>query len=101
MHELATGKGDVRGRLLGAFNSIHTLNDEDFPEEFRKDWAWIMNQLTKAGPILDNNGKVWRGSAENTLSKIRNATGTKIANKIFEIGWDLHANENADSTLNN
>lgn len=93
MRTLATGKGDVRGRLLGAFMSLHTLDEEDFPEELKKDWVWIIKQLTKFGPVLDHKGEVRRGSVENTMSKIKNTTGSKIAGRIFDIGWELHTNE--------
>lgn len=93
MYTLATGRGDVRARLLGAFMSFHTLNEDDFPEKYKKDWEWIMKQLTKCGPLLDHKGDVWRGSVENTMNKIKNSTGEKIAEKIFNIGWELHTNE--------
>lgn len=93
MHTLASGRGDVRARLLSAFMSFHTLNEDDFPEEYKKDWEWITKQLTKFGPLLDHKGEVWRGSVENTMNKIKNSTGEKIAEKIFNIGWELHTNE--------
>jgi hypothetical protein len=93
MRTLATGKGDVRDRLLGAYMSFHTLNEKDFPEEFKKDWAWVMKQLTKYGPLRDYKGDVWLGSVENTMNRIRNSTGERIAKKIFDLGWELWTNE--------
>ncbi|MDH5232665.1 MAG: hypothetical protein OEY38_21615, partial [Gammaproteobacteria bacterium] len=49
---LATGKDDVRSRLNDAFLSFHTLNKDDFPAEFQKDWEWVLMELTKFGPVL-------------------------------------------------
>ncbi len=92
MRSLASGPGDVRARLLNAFLTFHTLKPADFPTQYQKDWTWIIEQMTKYGPIHDYKGAIWKGSVENTMSKIRNRTGQKIANKIFDIGWDLHTN---------
>lgn len=93
MLTLATSGGDVRSRLLSAFMSLHTLGVDDFPSEYQKDWSWIMKELTKYGPLLDHKGEPLRGSVENTMKRIKNTTGEKIARKIFDIGWDLHTNE--------
>lgn len=93
MHTLATGKGDVRSRLLCAFMGFHTLNEGAFPPEFREDWKWVMEQMTKYGPLIDHKGEVWRGSVENTMNRIKNTTGEKIAEKIFNISWELHTNK--------
>lgn len=93
MRILAIGRGDVRQRLIAAYYSFHTLTIDDFPEELKKDWEWIDRQLTKHGPLYDYKGEIWVGSVENTMGKIRNATGSNIAGKIFDIGWALHSNE--------
>ena len=73
--------------------SFHTLKEEDFPLKYREDWKWIKTQLTKHGPIYDYKGRVYKGSVENTMSKIKNSTGRKIATKIVDIGYDLLTNE--------
>jgi len=93
IRSLATGQGDVRARLVDAFMTFHTLKVDDFPPKYREDWKWIQNQLTKHGPIYDYKGRVYKGSVENTMSKIKNSTGRKIATKIFDIGYDLLTNE--------
>ena len=93
MRSLATGPGDVRARLVDAFMSFHTLEEDDLPPKYRKDWKWINTQLTKHGPIYDYKGRVRKGAVENTMSKIRNSTGRKIAMKLFDIGYDLLTNE--------
>lgn len=93
IRSLAIGQGDVRTRLVDAFMSFHTLKEDDLPPKHRKDWRWIITQLTKHGPICDYKGKIYKGSVENTMSKIRNSTGLKIATKIVDIGYDLLTNE--------
>jgi hypothetical protein len=90
---LAIGQGDVRSRLYPAYLCVAGLREDDFPKEFQKDWAWIMRELTKYGPTYKPNGDLWYGSVENTLRNIRNSTGRKIAEKIFDIGWALNTHE--------
>jgi hypothetical protein len=85
---LATHPGDVRARLEEAYQQLLVLNEKDFPKKLRKDWHWIRNELTKKGP-----GVPWPwGSVSpvrNTLSKMRNATGAKIAKKILYLYGEL------------
>ncbi|MDD5681159.1 MAG: hypothetical protein PHI59_07960 [Candidatus Omnitrophica bacterium] len=87
---LAVGQKDVRRRLIRAYLACHTLRAKDFPEEFRKDWEWIEKQLTKYGPVLNHKGEVWIGSVENTMTIIKNKTGSKIAKKIFDLYCAMH-----------
>ncbi|MFQ5544050.1 MAG: hypothetical protein ACE5FY_06830 [Nitrospiria bacterium] len=90
MYSLATGRGDVRSRLKTAYMGFWVLTEDHFPEEFRDDWKWIKNQLTKFGPLYDNSGeRLISYPVEHTLSRIKNKTGQKIAEKIFYIGWAL------------
>ncbi|ETR66923.1 MAG: hypothetical protein OMM_12175, partial [Candidatus Magnetoglobus multicellularis str. Araruama] len=70
-YELAIGAGDVRERLYDAFLAMHTLREADFPEQYRKDWRWIKKQLTRYEPIKDYEGKVFIGSVQNTLRRIK------------------------------
>ena len=55
-------------------------------------------QLTRFGPIRDYKGEVLRGSVENTLSRIKRATGVKIAKRLVKLHGDLgaHLNHNAE-----
>lgn len=92
MRILATGGGDVRSRLLVAFLGFHPLNKDHFPPEFQGEWTRIIGELTKFGSVYNDEGEVLCGSVENTLKRIQNRTGEKIAAKIFDIGWELHTN---------
>jgi hypothetical protein len=52
-----------------------------------------MKELTKFGPLLNHKGEVWIGSVENTMRKVRKATGSKIAKKIYELYWAVSENQ--------
>lgn len=86
---MATGSGDVRERLNDAFMSFHTLKEDDFPVELRDDWRWVIDQLTRFGPVLDHNGEIYKGSVEHTMQRIRRSTGSKIAKRIFQLYYKL------------
>jgi hypothetical protein len=89
-YALAVGQADVRSRLVTVYLACHTLTPEDFPQEFQKDWQWIVQQLTRYGPILDYNGEVRIGSVEHTMRRIKNKTAAKIARKIYNLYDQLH-----------
>lgn len=93
---LATHPGDVRKRLADAYLAFHTLTEKDFPKEYRKDWTWIMKELTKYGPLVNNKGEVWRGSVDNTMRRVKNKTASPIAERILNLFWvinDIHRNK--------
>jgi hypothetical protein len=88
--DLATGSRDIKSRLHSAYiNHLHVLQENDFPESLRKDWKSIMELLTRAGPLLNDDGGVLYGSIERTLKGMRYATGTKIANQIICLSEQL------------
>lgn len=82
---LCTAPGDVRSRLLEANEVTSALNDNHFPDELLPLWRDIHEMLTKHGPATNFEGKMWDGAISNTLRKIRNSTGTKIAKKLYEL----------------
>lgn len=90
---LTVGSGDVRSRLKEAYSEFHTLKPEDFPDELQGDWKWVLQNLTKKGPVLWDGhwkGKLRIGSVENTMSLIQNKTGSKIARKILYLHEKLN-----------
>lgn len=78
---LCTGQGDVRDRLIIAVQILLPLSPEQFPVSLRNDFLWVLQQATKFEPA--NQGRI--GTIEATMRKIKNSTGQKIANKIFNI----------------
>jgi len=77
---LATGPGDIRSRLLSAFISIMVFRDGDLPDEVRKDFAWVVDTLTKKEAQYPGEGRL-----HSTLRQMRNSTGSTVAHKIFGI----------------
>ena len=82
---LATGPGDVRERLLAAYETFHPLTQPHFPPHLRKDFTWVLKQLKKCEPIYDYKGRLLRGSVEETLRHIKNVTGAKIATRSYRL----------------
>ena len=93
LESLATHPGDARERLGSAFLIFHTLTEKDFPPEYQEKWKWVMDKITKSGPILDYKGDVWRGSVENTMRRIKNKTASKILKVIYELYWVVSENK--------
>ncbi len=84
---LATAPGDVRSRLLQAYSGFHPLTPDHFPEPLRKDFEWVIKQLTKREPYINNKGQVQKGSVQVTLEHMRNSSGVKIAEKLLQLHY--------------
>jgi len=91
VHYLAVSPGDVRRRLKRAYREFHAVSENDFPAHLRDDWNWIKNQLIRFGPVLHADGTVFVGALENTLGRIKNSTGTKIAERIISLHSELES----------
>ncbi len=89
---LATHPGDARQRVVSAYLLCDHLRAEELPENCRRDWEWIQKEITKRGPLTDFKGKIWRGSADNTMRSARNSTAVKIAKKFYELYWAVSEN---------
>lgn len=89
---LATLPGDVRERLLVAYECIVPLEEIDLPAYLHKDWQWVFQQLTRYGPVFDHKGVLREGSVQHTLRRIKNSTGSKIAQRIYQIYWSVSKN---------
>ena len=85
VYELATGPGDVRGRLYQAFfPHLIGITPEHMPEHLKEDMAWIRRQLTRLAFPGSSHSAI-DSSVSATLSRIRNSTGVKIAKKIVSV----------------
>lgn len=89
---LSTYPGDIRSRLKCAFPEIDSIVTDNLPDEFVDDWKYIMCGLKKFGPKYDSLGRVCTGSVEHTMNRIKNSTGTKIADRIYYIYYELNFN---------
>jgi hypothetical protein len=85
IRDLACGEGNVRSRLIEMYVStdFHILDEEHFPEELMSDWSFIIHALTKQGE--KKVGLKTIHPVHNTMDKIMNKTGVKIAEKIYEL----------------
>lgn len=91
---LAVGEGDVRERLRTAYIGFHTLKDDDFPDDLRKDWQWVMKMLTREKQEMIRG----YGTVHASLYKMKNKTGSKIAKTLlqlldaleFDVRFDKH-----------
>lgn len=92
LETLATHPGDVRRRLSVVYWQIHTLEERDFPSEVRLDWLWVMKQMTKYGPLIDESEFVIRDAVENTMRRSRNSSATKIAHRLYSLYWAVSQN---------
>jgi hypothetical protein len=92
MECLATHPGDIRRRLTRAFEILAPVTTDRVPPECRDDWSWILQQMVRFGPVFDGDGQIVSGALENTMSRIRNHTGSKIAMRILELYWSMSHN---------
>ena len=89
---LATHRGDARARIIDCYLCFHALREEDFPEELRGDWRWIMTTITKVGPMVAADGRVLRGSVETTMRASKNVTAAKVAERLWTLYWAVSSN---------
>ncbi len=88
-YRLATGKGDVRSRIRSAYFVLNRLYENDLPPDLVEDWRWIMNQLTQYGKETGQDGYEWQTAIDHTMSRIRNSTGQRIAERIHAVYREL------------
>ena len=91
LHCLVKHQGDARARVRDCYLCFHTLREEDFPDELRGDFRWIMKTITRAGPVTVGE-KVWGGSVENTMRQSRNVTAARVADRIWKLYWATSKN---------
>ena len=81
---MATGPGDVRSRLEGAFVTFHTIRAEDLPPSLRRRFRSVVRALTRREARREGEGKL-----HASLAQMQNRTGAAIARKIVEIDEGL------------
>jgi hypothetical protein len=86
---LTVGAGDIRERLHDAFVDFHAITAEDFPENLRADYNWIVTRLTRFGPRLGHRNETWRGAVESTMRRVQRKTGVEIAKRVVKLREDL------------
>ena len=82
---LAVGQGDVRSRLREAYRYLRMLRKEDVPDSLRVEWNAILVALTRHGPEVGSDGKSYGTAVIHTMARIRNSTGSVIAQRIYSL----------------
>ena len=85
IEELCIGRGDVRSRLKNSVLTLLPLSEKDFPLKLRKDFHWIITESTKCKA----ENPEFRGTLDETMRRIKNSTGEKIAIRIFKLYSDI------------
>ena len=100
VYTLATGKGDIRSRLLSIFQGeLLFIAPEHLPIRARSDYKSILNKLYRYDEKYEGqrtssyseDGRYYYllpTKLEATLCRIRRSTGQKIAMVIFNI-WSI------------
>jgi len=81
---LATGEGDVRWRLHGAYLHLVGAMTSDLPAEIRKRLLRLQQRLTSKKPKHPGVGRL-----SATLYRMRLKTGVALAKEIVSIEFDL------------
>lgn len=80
VYRLAIGPGDVRSRLREAFDEFHPVQSSLLPEDIKKEYDWIFEQLTKRERRFERDSRL-----DATLYRMWNSTGVKIAERIVKL----------------
>jgi hypothetical protein len=92
MLKLAVGEGGVKSRLLWSFDSeLCGLTVDFFPDALKDPWRKVVQNLTKSGSRNLNGTSATIRPVTNTLHKMRNATGSKIAENICDLKYRIDA----------
>ena len=79
VNDLATGQGDVRNRLQSTALNLFVLSDKEIPEEIKQSFQQYKTQMTRFKAEYDE------GDIAATMKRIKNSTGQKIAELVFEM----------------
>lgn len=82
---LENKKGDLKDKLMKAYLCFHSLSEDDFPEEYRGEWRFIIHSLTKEASTTGANGEITKGRVENTLEKMNIRSCQDLAERIISL----------------
>ena len=85
VRRLVVGQGDVRSRLRWACEYLFMVQKSMLPAELHERWDSIHSALHRYP------AEFGRSSADMTLSRIKNATGSKIAQSVLTLYGELHS----------
>ena len=103
IYALAIGAGDIRSRLLNAYDQFGVITQDHLLKHLREDLIWIKKTITKYNEkwpgqleklrvyekkdltFKERLPYLYPTPVEATLSRIRRSTGVEIAKRIFKI----------------
>ena len=91
-YRLAVSEGDVRERLRRAYLPLRSLRPEELPLPLRRELREILEEMTRLGPARAPDGVVYLTAIEHTMSRIRNHTARKMAERIYRLHARLSRN---------
>lgn len=53
VEQLATGGDKIKVRLMDAYSAFSPVSEDDFPDDLKPDYCWMMDKLTKKEPVMD------------------------------------------------
>ena len=68
--------------------SLAGASASDLPKDLRADFKWVIDQLGRYEPTDIERRRGW-GRLDATLTKIKNKTGVKIAERLATIELEL------------
>ena len=91
VHTLVVSPGNVRERLRLASGALTLLSPAHFPPNLRSDFVDLCADLSKYGPVISYDGSIQEGAISNTLRRIRNRTGSKLAQRVYDLAIAVNA----------
>jgi hypothetical protein len=88
LYYLAVGEGDVRERLLHAYNQIRVLREDEIPPGMLEELKGILKDMTRRGPLIKSS-VLLKDAAHHTLGRMHKRTARRIAERIYRISIDL------------
>jgi hypothetical protein len=85
IERLALGEKDIRSRIASAYYAMATLDDEDIPPEFVKDWNIFVYEISKKEELRALDGVLVKNRVDETTRAMKNKTARKLAEIIYRM----------------
>jgi len=87
---LCTGEGDAKSRVLVAAGSLALVPGDSLPADLKTEYEEIWAAMTARPSGFE--GKPWdQGAVAATVGHMKNATASKIAQRIFSLDEKVRA----------
>lgn len=90
---MATASAASKGRLISVLlNALVWVHTNELPPHLRKDWNAINCEVTRRGPVFDEqNGWKLMGAIDNTIQRMRYRTASRLLARIFDLDLQFDA----------